>query len=125
MSIAPGRIMGKPSVKALRKRFSGRVADYPPGGSRAAASKARSITILSWPRGCRGGGLIAGNLQPSFAQAVNQVLDHFGLEPLCVILSRRAGKIGTERQQFPQRILGVLVLAELPNAAAFIACVRK
>src|ERR1700676_1418301 len=28
MSTAPGRIMGKPSVKALRKRFSG-VADHP------------------------------------------------------------------------------------------------
>src|SRR5437899_1028258 len=27
MSTAPGRIMGKPSVKALRKRLSGRVAD--------------------------------------------------------------------------------------------------
>src|SRR5207249_7171792 len=29
MSTAPGRIMGKPSVKALRKRLSGRVADHP------------------------------------------------------------------------------------------------
>jgi hypothetical protein len=31
MSTAPGRIMGKPSVKALRKRLSGRVADSAPG----------------------------------------------------------------------------------------------
>jgi hypothetical protein len=29
MSTAPGRIMGNPSVKALRKRLSGRVADHP------------------------------------------------------------------------------------------------
>jgi len=29
MSTAPGRIMGKPSVEALRKRHSGRVADHP------------------------------------------------------------------------------------------------
>jgi hypothetical protein len=79
MSIARGRTIGKPSVKTLSKRFSGRVADYSPRGSRAAASKARSITILFWPWGWRGGGLIAGNLQPSFAHAVNQVLDHFGL----------------------------------------------
>jgi hypothetical protein len=28
MSTAPGRIMGKPSVKALRKRLSGRVANH-------------------------------------------------------------------------------------------------
>ena len=31
MSTAPDRIMGNPSVKALRKRLSGRVADYPFG----------------------------------------------------------------------------------------------
>jgi hypothetical protein len=29
MSTAPGQIMGKPSVKALRKRLSGRIADKP------------------------------------------------------------------------------------------------
>ena len=29
MSTAPGRIMGKPSVKASRKGLSGRVADHP------------------------------------------------------------------------------------------------
>ena len=29
MSTAPGRIIGEPSVKPLRKRFSGRVADKP------------------------------------------------------------------------------------------------
>ena len=34
MSTAPGRIMGKPSIKALRKRLSGRVADHP-GKTRA------------------------------------------------------------------------------------------
>jgi serine/threonine protein kinase len=29
VSTAPGRIMGRPSVKALRKRLSGKVADHP------------------------------------------------------------------------------------------------
>jgi hypothetical protein len=29
MSTVPGQIMGKPSVKTLRKRLSGRVADHP------------------------------------------------------------------------------------------------
>jgi hypothetical protein len=41
MSTAPGRIMGKPSAKALRTRLSGRVADKPvtddPGYNKTAA----------------------------------------------------------------------------------------
>jgi hypothetical protein len=38
MSTAPGRIMGKPSVKALRKRLSGRVANH--------ADKTRAISAV-------------------------------------------------------------------------------
>ena len=41
MSTAPGRIMGKPSVKALRKKLSGRVVDH--------LDKTRAISVVGIP----------------------------------------------------------------------------
>jgi hypothetical protein len=52
MSTAPGRIMGKPSVKALRKRLSGRVADNAPGANRHPATELLKSIDVEIVRGC-------------------------------------------------------------------------
>src|SRR5438132_8671020 len=52
MSTARGRIMGKPSVKALRKRLSGRVADHL-GSSRSTLRRLSRVNagVAAWSRG--------------------------------------------------------------------------